>query len=102
MPLLIGLNCISNSCYFFTYALEVRIKLKSCKLYPLSTYQHIFLDLVCNKPHLGVCCEEEEKKNKNVKVKVAIFIFNKKQNLVINTVYNVYQIFRENQTKMLI
>ena len=98
MPLLIGLNCISNSCYFFTYALEVRIKLKSCKLYPLSTYQHIFLDLVCNKPHLGVCCEEEEKKkvvnNKNVKVKVAIFIFNKKQNLVINTVYNVYQIFR--------
>ena len=82
MPLLIGLNCISNSCYFFTYALEVRIKLKSCKLYPLSTYQHIFLDLVCNKPHLGVCCEEEEKKkvvnNKNVKVR------------------------RENQTKMLI
>ena len=82
MPLLIELNCISNSCYFFTYALEVRIKLKSCKLYPLSTYQHIFLDLVCNKPHLGVCCEEEEKKkvvnNKNVKVR------------------------RENQTKMLI
>ena len=81
MPLLIELNCISNSCYFFTYALEVRIKLKSCKLYPLSTYQHIFLDLVCNKPHLGVCCEEEEKKmvvnNKNVKVKVVIFIFNK-------------------------
>ena len=81
MPLLIGLNCISNSCYFFTYALEVRIKLKSCKLYPLFTYQHIFLDLVCNKPHLGVCCEEEEKKkvvnNKNVKVKVVIFIFNK-------------------------
>ena len=81
MPLLIGLNCISNSCYFFTYALEVRIKLKSCKLYPLSTYQHIFLDLVCNKPHLGVCCEEEERQkvvnNKNVKVKVVIFIFNK-------------------------